>query len=236
MVCLSSQKIYCNGETLMEFTSSDALRKHYNEVHERLTNPPNAVPDTEINLKRRKDDLEPRTLKPLLIELKPDAIETPPAPASLPPTPTPPQYRLPSTLTYFSSVIQEAASEFGVTLSDLKIKSRKQHIVWPRQVAITVAIKQQRWSLPWIARQFGMDHTTAIHSKHKVEKIAKEDEQFRSRLQSIEQRVAAIPVPEFPASCCPKYPLTAPTIRKLDLAERKEWNDSQEPSIHKLDS
>lgn len=57
---------------------------------------------------------------------------------------------------------------FGVTRSDMISKSRKQAIVWARQVAMYLARRYTLLPLEEIGRTFGRDHATVIHAFDKV--------------------------------------------------------------------
>ncbi|MBM4304834.1 MAG: chromosomal replication initiator protein DnaA [Deltaproteobacteria bacterium] len=57
---------------------------------------------------------------------------------------------------------------FGVTRADMVSKSRKQAIVWARQVAMYLARRYTLLPLEEIGKTFGRDHATVIHAFDKV--------------------------------------------------------------------
>lgn len=161
---------------------SDMLRR-YSEIRQRLRYPPNAVPDTGINLR-------PLPPKPVWIPKEPELNES--ELKALPP-PEPPE---PTTLS-FASIVQITAKTFGLKRRDIYIKTRKRAISVPRQVAIYAAARQKRWTLYWIARILKMDHTTALHATRRVAFLIELEPSFREKVESIEAAVAALHPPSF---------------------------------------
>ena len=75
-----------------------------------------------------------------------------------------------------AEIQQAVADEFGLTLRELCSDRRAAHIVRPRQVAMFLAKKLTRQSLPAIGREFGnRDHTTVLHGCHRVEQRMADD-------------------------------------------------------------
>lgn len=73
-----------------------------------------------------------------------------------------------------TQIVDDVAAANGLTVADLKGKSRERHIAWPRQWAYALCRRQGR-SLPQIARFFNRDHTTIMHGIRQVEKRAREE-------------------------------------------------------------
>jgi hypothetical protein len=79
-------------------------------------------------------------------------------------------------MTTVVGVIQETvAAFFELTREQLLSKRRTRDVVWPRQVAMTIAVRliqsTRYGSLPYIVKQFGnMDHTTVMHAVKMVER------------------------------------------------------------------
>ncbi len=74
--------------------------------------------------------------------------------------------------------IQRAVVRFypGVTKYDITSTRREKTVVLPRQVAMYLAKKLTRKSLPDIGRRFGgRDHTTVLHSVRRIEERMKTD-------------------------------------------------------------
>jgi len=204
------------------------LNNHYKEVRARLRNPPNAVPDSGIDLRRHRRTQEPETS----IQTKPIELQAP-SESSTPtqPSPTPVlTFKHPDTApiplrnaTFFSSIVALTAAEFGMSVRDLKQKSRVQNVVMPRQVAMYIALQQGMWSIPWVARQFDKDHTTCIHARTKITKKIETDAGFRARFEDLSRRIEAFRPSAVPADC------------QLHLENGPEQNNPQEPILPQVD-
>ncbi|MGH7546463.1 MAG: chromosomal replication initiator protein DnaA [Gemmatimonadota bacterium] len=83
--------------------------------------------------------------------------------------------------------IREAVAEaFGVPVDGLVSSRRSRHLAIPRQVAMFLIKDVLDLTYVEIGNLFGgRDHSTVIHSVTKVERMAAEDGQFRTRLDTI---------------------------------------------------
>jgi chromosomal replication initiator protein len=89
-------------------------------------------------------------------------------------------------------VAAAAAREFGVTLKELKGKSRRQAIVEARSLAMHVARLLTSASYAQIGQRFGKrDHTTVLHACRKTEQRIEHDEFMRRVAEEIASQVAA---------------------------------------------
>lgn len=190
-----------------------ALLLHYKEVRQRLRYPPNAVPDTGINLKRHTVTAPSQD-----IVIQPPVLEPLPLPPPLPPIIEAP---LRGGLT-FSSTLEVTAEEFGLTVQDLRRKNRKRHVSVPRMVACYIGCKHGR-GLSWIAKYLGVDHTTILYAKRKIANKIAADPDFARRVQSIEARVEA------------HHPPAIPPEHELSLESWSKQDGPSEPDISKLD-
>jgi len=86
------------------------------------------------------------------------------------------------TVDYIKKLVCEA---FNITPSEIVSRSRKKHIVRPRQVAIYLARQYTDQPLQAIGKSFNRYHATAIHSIGVVEKQMKADESLRKQLEMI---------------------------------------------------
>ena len=86
------------------------------------------------------------------------------------------------TVDYIKKLVCEA---FNITPSEIVSRSRKKHIVRPRQVAIYLARQYTDQPLQAIGKSFNRYHATAIHSIGVVEKKMKADESLRKQLEMI---------------------------------------------------
>src|SRR5712671_5115907 len=139
------------------------IMENYKEVRNRLRRPPNAVPDTGINLRRAPETAPPA---PLIV------LEPPPKPVEPNHPPFIPFRRTDLT---FSSMLQFAAKEFNISGKDIRSRQRRQEISLPRQIAIYLAAKNHLQSLAGMGRYLKMDHTTMIHAKQKITALMASD-------------------------------------------------------------
>jgi hypothetical protein len=171
-------------------SETQALIKHYQAVRDRLRNPPNAVPDSGINLRRGKEPpitIKTRPPKPVLPAIDWSQVV--------------PFKRIDLTL---SSTLEFAAKEFDVHPDDLYKRTRRVQIALPRQVAIWLACRHTVHSLSAMGRYLGMDHTTILHSKRKIAKRMSENDTFRDRILALEEKlIAAYSGVAVPAECEP---------------------------------
>jgi chromosomal replication initiator protein len=83
---------------------------------------------------------------------------------------------------------KRVVEHFGVTLDELKGKSRKKELVIPRQVAIYFAKEYTDFSLKAIGYHFGgRDHSTVIHAIQSVNDMLKTDKEFRATIQELQK-------------------------------------------------
>lgn len=82
------------------------------------------------------------------------------------------------------------AEEFGVTLQELKTRRRNKTVVLPRQIAMYLSRELTDLSLPEIGDFFGgKDHTTVLHSFHKIKEDLNKNEALKERVERIIQVV-----------------------------------------------
>jgi Bacterial dnaA protein helix-turn-helix len=88
----------------------------------------------------------------------------------------------------------EICGEFNLRPWELPMKQRNEHIVFPRQVTMYLAVLLLPWlSMAQIGRMMGgFDHTTVMHSRNKVDALRKEDALVDQRLSTIQQKLAAM--------------------------------------------
>lgn len=89
-------------------------------------------------------------------------------------------------------IIERTARHFQIPIEDLMGPKRDKDIVVPRQIAMYILRSELHLSFPKIARELGRkDHTTAIHSVEKIEKESRMDEDIRSAIADIKERLYA---------------------------------------------
>ena len=83
-------------------------------------------------------------------------------------------------------VQQLIASNYNITVEDLKSKKRAANISVPRQIGMYICRTYLEESLPKIGLEFGgKDHTTVMHSVDKIKKEIKNDENLEKVIQKI---------------------------------------------------
>ena len=192
------------------------MMQHYKEVRLRLRYPPNAVPDTGINLKRGREPVEVPEPSP-----EPVLSLAPPTPSWSSAFSKYQPFVAPTGLT-FSSTLEISAAEFGLTSQELHSKSRKHAICRPRQVAIYVAAKQGRWALSWMAHRLDLDHTTVIHANKKIQCLIETNADLKNRVLSIEAAIEA------------RYP-SPPTADSQPHLEEKPDGNVPESGLSEVD-
>ena len=87
--------------------------------------------------------------------------------------------------------VQVKASEFfGVTLSDMRGKSRTTTVALARQVAMYLARQLTHASFGELGRAFGgKDHTTVLHAVDKVQALVGNDPEFKKTIEALTQKV-----------------------------------------------
>ncbi len=88
------------------------------------------------------------------------------------------------------SIIEKTAQHFDIQLQEIMSPKRDKSIVVPRQVAMYLLRSELHLSFPKIAGELGRkDHTTAIHSVDKVEKLLNDDYITRQHIQEIREKL-----------------------------------------------
>lgn len=76
-------------------------------------------------------------------------------------------------------ISKAVASQYKMTVEDLKSKNNSRQIAVPRQVAMYLCKRLTKHSFPEIGREFGgKHHTTVMHSVEKIDSLIKEDRNF----------------------------------------------------------
>jgi chromosomal replication initiator protein len=87
------------------------------------------------------------------------------------------------------SIQQVISAQFAVKVADLKSPKRTRALAFARQVAMYLARKVARASLPAIGEKFARDHSTVIHAIQVIEKRCEEDPGFHSTLEGLERLI-----------------------------------------------
>ncbi len=87
-------------------------------------------------------------------------------------------------------IIERTAKHFHISMDEMLGPKRDKEIVVPRQIAMYMLRSELHLSFPKIAKELGRkDHTTAIHSVEKIEKERSYDNEVRSALAEIKDRL-----------------------------------------------
>jgi len=87
-------------------------------------------------------------------------------------------------------IAEKTAQHFDISYAELTGPKRDKEIVMPRQVAMYLLRSELHLSFPKIAAELGRkDHTTAIHSVDKVEKLLGHDFVTRQNVQEIREKL-----------------------------------------------
>ena len=85
-------------------------------------------------------------------------------------------------------IIDKTARYFQLKVDEICSSKRDKHIVVPRQIAMYLLRSELHLSFPKIATELGRkDHTTAIHSVHKIDKAIKLDNMIREQVFTIRE-------------------------------------------------
>lgn len=158
-----------------------ALIRHYAAVRSRLRNPPNAVPDTGINLKRDKSpklDQPPKAPPELKISLTPiqqSQLKTC-------------QTFLDRNLT-FKKILIYVADEFYLSYEEIISRDRRRFIVLPRQISLWLGSRNISNSLVSIGKFLNLDHTTVIHSRDRINALISKNHLFSVYVLDLEVRL-----------------------------------------------
>jgi chromosomal replication initiator protein len=87
-------------------------------------------------------------------------------------------------------ILNATADLFGLTVEELKHKSRQRPLVIARQVGMYVMRELTDLSYPAIGREFGnRDHTTVMHAERKIADVMKERQQVYHQVTELLQRL-----------------------------------------------
>jgi chromosomal replication initiator protein len=87
-------------------------------------------------------------------------------------------------------IIEKTALYFNIQPDDIIGTRRDKDIVVPRQIAMYLMRHELSLSFPKIAQHVGgRDHTTAMHSVAKIEKLIERDPDIRSEVNEVKERI-----------------------------------------------
>src|SRR3990167_1202239 len=140
------------------------------DLHNKLVNQPNAVPDYGIDLKRPKDWNVPQIVEP---EPQIEAVAAP----EPQPEPLPKPYRVKREFPSAADITAVVLERFPhVSLADLKSHRRTRDITYPRQLWCHLARITTPMSFPEMGRYLGhRDHTSTLYGHYKIADLVQRD-------------------------------------------------------------
>ena len=157
-------------------TASDII-SNAKRIRASLRNPPNAVIDTGINLKRKKENPLPLKVEEKKIDPLPPILVNP-IPGGKPVIP-------------FRRVSEVVCRSFNVTISDIKDRSRRSYLVYPRHLIMYLSYKYcyPRLSLPAVANRMNRDHTTVLHAVRRIQVLMVRNGGVKERVSELEAQI-----------------------------------------------
>jgi chromosomal replication initiator protein len=87
-------------------------------------------------------------------------------------------------------ILKNVSAFYGVSIDDLKNKSRKNEIVKPRQIAMYLMRSEIKSSFPSIGSWLGgRDHTTAMHAHEKISREIENNKVIEQEIHLIVERI-----------------------------------------------
>lgn len=144
-------------------------QRHALSIKTRLRNPPNAVPDFGIDLKRKA-----KPIQQLVAE--PNDVFGPILPSEEELAFGPKVHPAPPPASRIEQIQRAVVKRYGITRMELLSSRRTNQVVRPRQIAMYLCKMMTPRSLPEIGRRFGgKDHTTVLHAVRKIEARRSQD-------------------------------------------------------------
>lgn len=83
-------------------------------------------------------------------------------------------------------IMLKVSDKYGISVDDLKSKSRHSRVVQPRFISMYITRKLTEMTTSEIGREFGdRDHSTVLNAMNNIEKLIKEDEDFAEQIEEI---------------------------------------------------
>lgn len=159
------------------------------QLRRRLFDPPNAVVDQGIDLKRK--------FVPVVLTPEPEPIAAPEpepmlvepvVPAEPPPPPDVPMFLIGPMV---NDIIETVAAYYKLTPRDLISSRRTQNVVRPRQIVMWLAKNLTTRSMPYIGKRLNdRDHTTVLHGVRKIEAMRQTDPEMQRDLDILKAKLS----------------------------------------------
>lgn len=82
-------------------------------------------------------------------------------------------------------ILKEVGKYYSITTDKLSSSNRTKEMVQPRQVAMYLVRHLTNYSLPEIGKVFSRDHTTVLHSIHKIEEYLKTTDDMKNIIDDL---------------------------------------------------
>lgn len=160
-------------------------KPNYRQIRARLRNPPNAVVDLGIDLKRKKTvPIGEAHPEPQSVTIERSNIIQLPVPVANP-------IRIFRKYPSLSDIMLEVAKFYDVNPDEIRSNRRDSSIVRPRHVMFYLQKTLALYSLPTISRFCGgRDHTTAMNGIRKITMLMEHDERLRDEITLLQIKIA----------------------------------------------
>ena len=86
-------------------------------------------------------------------------------------------------------ILKEVSKYYSITTDKLSASNRSKEMVQPRQVAMYLVRHLTDYSLPEIGKVFSRDHTTVLHSIHKIDEYLKNTEDMKNIIDDLTKNI-----------------------------------------------
>ena len=91
------------------------------------------------------------------------------------------------------TIQREVAEEWAIDVRDMKSRTRRKEVAFPRQVAMYLATRMTEMSTTDIGRAFGgRDHSTVVHARDKIKEIVDSDPFFLEKINKTTERIRSV--------------------------------------------
>ncbi|MFC1678838.1 chromosomal replication initiator protein DnaA [Elusimicrobiota bacterium] len=91
------------------------------------------------------------------------------------------------------TIQREVAEKYSIDIKDMKSRSRRSEVAFPRQLAMYISAMHTELSTTDIGRAFGgRDHTTVIHARNKIKRMMEKDPFFVENTNKLIERIKSV--------------------------------------------
>ena len=120
-----------------------------------------------------------------------------------------------------SHIVALVRKHTGYSVDELKVRSRKRHLVVARQLNMYFMKRHTRFSLAVIGSIFNRDHATVLHAQKTIDDLIETDKRIRNLFKIIEDEVDTYKNIDKTT----RYSVFQDLLKSTDLddAQKKEW-------------